>query len=589
MVKNKGILVITHSIHKQISKEEAYDALSDSDKKLAPNIEYVDVNPVSKSIEKAEEIDWAEAVVKQRRIAKEHIQPLLESNPDYKIVYFGATPIPLAINLGYLIGNWRDIEARLFHHENKDWNWISNQSKTIIEETGIPSEVVEGEGEAVIKLSTSHPIHFEDIDEVVEKPLKKISIALNNHNEDALESLDDLNKVAQKFKEALDGISDFLPNVTRIHLFASIPVGLAFLLGTKISPTIHRNIQAYQYKVSNEPKYSSVIIIQGVPEQDIVLEESDLKEVAELREKLKKNYENQIHPFIETLKDSGEWYGEVVDNSSHFHLQNPYWSQLPALKETILTKSTIDAETTNPPGEGFFFDRDSSVWQFEDTFLHIIKQRLTTLEEQLRGLRILLFHEGVHYRGHKLTGSTVDSVGRFPKVLEEVDYQADVWAMIHEFALAKIYDFESTKNVSSFFRDCIKTASEMMWAFDDRGIDLLEMQIRRINRYLIWYWQYLRLTHEECNDIKDVISILADKPIIEIRGLNIISRGPRIFYQLEKIDIRDLEIAVVWKNVVERRASGGALQLESLINGFKERDGDKILESLTTLFDQITD
>jgi hypothetical protein len=48
---------------------------------------------------------------------------------------------------------------------------------------------------------------------------------------------------------------------------------------------------------------------------------------------------------------------------------------------------------------------------------------------------MFLLHEGVHLATHRLSRETSVQVGRLPKVLEAVDYEADVWAMLHEFAL----------------------------------------------------------------------------------------------------------------------------------------------------------
>lgn len=589
--QHKGIIVITHSIHKRISKEEAFEALSKKDKELLPNIEFIDVSPVQVPIGEGDEIDWSEAVAIQRRIVDEQISPLLSKHPNYKLIYFGAAPIPLAINLGFLVGSWAKIEVRLFHHVHKNWNWTSLNSNITLINTGIPNDQIEGEGEIIFKVLTSYPIQDEDTYEIIEKPLKKISVSVESPGKDSLACQNDVDIFGNAFKDGIDAISNHLRNASRIHLFASVPVGMAFIMGTKISSTIHKNIQVYQYKETSNPRYFPALVVQGIPEPTIILNDEDERQVQETRISIRENLDNQIKPFIKNInKEKQDWFARIISKpKKKKYFLSAYWAKLPGIDSTILSSSEVDISNNNIPEEGFGFEREKSKWQFGDTFLHIINQRILDPGNRERGLRILLFHESLHYRGHKLTGSTVPDVGRFPKILEEVDYQADVWAIFHEFAFSKLYKNKEIEDYSHFFRNCIKTATEMMWAFDDRGIDLLEMQIRRMNRYLIWYWQYIRLTHEKCNSLNHIIEILADKPVIEIHGLSIISRGPRVFYQFDKSHSRNLELGVLWRNIIERRAGSGALQLSELISGFKRRDGNQIIEVLTSLFDQLSD
>lgn len=61
----------------------------------------------------------------------------------------------------------------------------------------------------------------------------------------------------------------------------------------------------------------------------------------------------------------------------------------------------------------------------------------------------------------------------------------------------------------------IEAAVATMWAFD-AGRELGELEVRRVNRYLIWYAQLARL--EIASNVVDAMCIMAEKPVIELLG-----------------------------------------------------------------------
>lgn len=61
-------------------------------------------------------------------------------------------------------------------------------------------------------------------------------------------------EVASAFREALDRVEQHRPNANEVHLFAAVPVGLAFLLGCQVTATRHARIVTYQYHRSSQPR-----------------------------------------------------------------------------------------------------------------------------------------------------------------------------------------------------------------------------------------------------------------------------------------------------------------------------------------------
>src|SRR5262249_6227831 len=152
--------------------------------------------------------------------------------------------------------------------------------------------------------------------------------------------------------------------------------------------------------------------------------------------------------------------------------------------------------------DGFRFDRTSRSWQLGDDLLAVLAGAFSVDGERLRAARMLLLHEGIHER-HRLTPATNVQIGLFPKIVEEVDYQADVWALLHEYRLAK--SSAGQLDARRFFLDQIRILTRTLWAFDAGAGPLYEIQVRRLNRYLIWYWQFLRI--ERVRELADIAAV----------------------------------------------------------------------------------
>ena len=112
--------------------------------------------------------------------------------------------------------------------------------------TGAPQERNSAAGAAIVCVSTANAIRPDDAREVVTSPFEPVEIVLNPTGPDVLETVADLHAVAESFAQSLDRIADLRRGVDVVHLFAAVPVGLAFRLGQRINPTKHPDVQTYQ-------------------------------------------------------------------------------------------------------------------------------------------------------------------------------------------------------------------------------------------------------------------------------------------------------------------------------------------------------
>ena len=528
--------------------------------------------------------DWHEAGRAIADAYRTRVKPVLEANRGFRVAYFGTVSIPLAMQLGYHLGTWRGADPFLHHHGRKDWTWAGAKrpgDPIEVRTTGLPSEGSLGDGDIVIRVTTSHRIHASQTMEIVPHPLAQVDVSVDVPDEDALAYPNDVEAVAAAFKAALDRLHALYPNAETTHVFAAVPVGLAFLMGTRVSQTVHPPVQTYQFDAKADPKYYAALCLQREPELRMLI--SDEERAAAARERSAWAEElGRLKTFAASLSEGGSWLADVLPATSAAHF-GAAWRGLPSLREIDLCQSTIDLHATEASG-GFSYSADSRRWILADDFLVPLMRRIENESDRRRSARLFLLHEGLHI-SQGLTASTSPEIGRFAKVLEEIDYQADAWSLLYERKLAQATAPDDVKDDPMFLRSLMKLAVETMLSFDDRPGTTSEMQIRRVARYLIWSWQYLET--ERFSSTDDASPVLAAKPMIELVGPEIRARENRVWYLLDAPRTHTPELALYRGHRLHRFSTGPSSQHEEILEGLRTRTGDRLRAGLRGVFDLV--
>ncbi len=236
------LLILTHPVHVPIGDDDIATVIPARD--LA-NWDHIQVKPLEKPL--GDEIDWPSVVSEQERIFTERVEPALKTHTH--VGYFGVSPIPLALHLGYRVTNAYSLSLYHRYQEGGRWSWRltpSRESPTF-EPSLLPPQRSNVAGPVVIRVSTSRRIDPESTRRLVPGSLAEIDIALKDPEAGTLESDGAVEEIARRFRQALDRAVDLFPNVDEIHLFAAVRNGIAFRLGTEISATQHPPIVTYQY------------------------------------------------------------------------------------------------------------------------------------------------------------------------------------------------------------------------------------------------------------------------------------------------------------------------------------------------------
>lgn len=583
-----GILVLLHEVHGTIALADALAALPEEQRNWQREVCVLDAFRVELSASHA--LDWHVADRLLLQQLDDVLRPAQKRHPTWRIAYFGAAPIPLAMRLGQLLGDWERVDLYQRHHARGTWEWAPPGARAPLTPTvtGAPQERNTAAGAAIVCVSTANAIRPDDAREVVTSPFEPVEIVLKPTGPDVLETVADLHAVAESFARSLDRIADLRRGVDVVHVFAAVPVGLAFRLGQRINPTKHPDVQTYQYQRGSVPAYREALRLRRDARSVAELSDAD-RAVADTMRALADEELRSLREYGEVAKEwvaaasTDEWPSTILRAKTGY---DPFkvkpWSGLAALFATPLMQSSVDKKADGI--DEFDYDAGTRSWRLGDPLMAVLGRKFSEESARRRTLRMLLLHEGVHLGSHGLTTPVSKEVGRFPKILEELDYQADVWAMLHEYGLSRHRARASTDDARAFFLGLVSTALESFWSFDDGDQPLAEMQVRRLNRYLIWYWQQLRL--EATNSISEVLAVLAERPYLEIAGPEIFTRDGRVFYRLDRAPIEAAELAVLSGTTLRRFGTGPSLPLPMLLEAFRTRQGSVILALLRGAFDQ---
>lgn len=589
MNKKKIIAIAHYGLDRKISEEECIAVLGEQQNK---DILFVDFESGYAKLSELYDLPFENIALAQQRKFAEILKPVLESNPDAHIAYFGLTPIPVAFHLGYLIGNTHTYTIYQLHHKKNMWLAESDSPfeayKFEILPLNLPKEQQKGKGDVTVRIATSFNIDPQSTYEVVSNPANEFDIALTTPHVDSLFSQANINAVLDAFQEVLNTYANKLTDREQIHLFLAGSAGLPFALGTKINPNIYPFVQTYQFSRDQTPKYREAILITKEINDRVSLTEEDKAKANELRQVWENQLQDRLKPFIKTVtgRQWKDWVHSVCESDDEYsslsnHLKKP-WIEVINIGSTTLKDDKIDLEQKNIE-DGFEYIEKTNSWLLDDGFLISVKNRLSKniSTDIMQAGRLFLFHEALHYssEGHRLTSEVANGIGQFPKVIEEADYQADVWALLTEYKYCCLYEPGKLKNgVKEFFCNAIETAVETMWSFMDSGIELNVIQIRGMNRFLNWYWQWTLIENiKGKGTLAVIVQILLDKPTIEFAGIPLDLRGYRTYYKLNIWQQGRMQLAAFTKNRVYRFAPN---EIQSIVDGFRQLNGEKVKAGL---------
>lgn len=586
--EKKVQIVIAHYGLRKITQAECEAALAIKD---AENI-FVDFEAGQAELGELYDLQFENIALIQQRKFVDILKPILEKYPTANIAYFGLIPISVGFHLGYLVGNTHSYTIYQWHHQRNEWfsqtSPPSADYKFNIKPSLLPVEKQKGKGEVTIRVSTSFNIDPQTTYQTVSNPANEFDIELTATHVDSLYNQDNIQAVVTEFQNVLNVYANLLTDRDQIHLFISSSAGLPFALGTRINTNIYPYVQTYQFDKKQTPPHKEAILVTKEISDRVILTDEDRELAKKVRTDWESQLQDKIKPYIKTVTGMKpeNWLQTVCENLEDYkaiqkHLCSP-WDKVIDINATSLKNDGIDLTQYNVDG-GFDYTEKTGQWILDDGFLSGLKKRLNkdANTDLMQAGRLFFFHEALHYSksGHRLIREIANGIGQFPKVIEEADYQADAWALLNEYRYCCLHEPQKLKNgLKQFFCNAIDTAVETMWSFVDTGANLNMIQIRSMNRFLNWYWQWLRIEDlEGKGTLDEIVCILFHKPVIEFAGAPMDLRAHRTYFKLNNKNEYAYQLAAFVKNKVYRFAPAAILDI---VEGFRILKGQKIKDGL---------
>lgn len=555
------VILLLHGIHDAIDEDVARAALPGGTVVRG----CVELCPERLRLEGTVDTDWYALAREQRQAWEQQVRPILARYPQAGIAYFGLAPIPLAVHLGTLTERWPAIHIFQRRHDaTRSWQY-SGEGRPTIDGPDGPNERSRSSDSALITMNVTNTVDLEAAQAVVGPTSAEISISTEPLGEDVLTSSEVLQAVGQRFRHALDLVGRNRPAARDVHLFAAVPCGLAFLLGTLVTTTRDPQIVTYQYHRGQQPSLREALRLpERYAPRVAISSEAQARAAAD-----KVNWESHRQALVAFLQDGNAtpWWNVLGPVGGA--LAGRTMGRLQRALETPLT-SAIDVSASD--ADGFRFDRKRNVWVLSDELVAAIAAKVPQSQMGRAG-RMLLLHEALHHGRQGLTLESSRQIRLAAKVLEELDYSADVWATAHEFAYEQMINRPWSEQREALMA-ILETALATMWAFDarnERGF----LEVRRVNRYLIWYTQLVRL--ERVADATEALAVLAEKPAIELVGPPTMLRDTRLMAKLDGSGALEYElVARNWGGDLVRAGSTNAVSVRQLAIALGRHDGEEV-------------
>lgn len=246
----RGRFVLIHDTLSPIDLQAAADALH-PEEALGP--------PVSVRPKYGQDL-WGLAAGLQEAVVEEAIERSAGLRPRFAV--FSLSPVPLTIHLGFLLSDRVEVQTFQFDRERKSWRWgdaLAAEADLEVTSRGIPEQVIEGEGDVVVRVSLSDVVQERDTRAVVPAPLAEIDVTVADPDKMWLRSEEQLVRVGRVFRRVLKLIGQRIPNARRIHLFAAAPAPACIVLGQAINPRMTPQVELYEFGMQKTPKQEHVL------------------------------------------------------------------------------------------------------------------------------------------------------------------------------------------------------------------------------------------------------------------------------------------------------------------------------------------
>ncbi|MCY3488068.1 MAG: SAVED domain-containing protein [Bacteroidetes bacterium] len=590
------LIIIRQSSHlRNVTSAEVQHAVPKDLLRLPRETIDVDMRPFANDVNNGYWDNSESYIVDQSR----EIRELVEAAANPVILYFGLAEIPHVIAMGAYVGDERQIRVYDYDRDVGTWEWPETKQTIKVFTKGLPTDRVEANGNAVIRVSVSYDIGNTDVDAIVSRSrLADITVRVDDPRPAIVRSSADTTAIRLEIRRALSKLRELRPRLDRIHLFVAAPVSVCFLLGQELRLRSGVPVVTYRFRIGvNGAKITEAIVLQagGASLSGYPLTVEQRKEAATVRQSVWPKALRQVVHYASTQSQDNDstaehWYTPLLFGEE-LHKPNPF-PPLPPLWKVVDDK--MEVSTGFPSGGQLYgLPKTSWKWQLSDELL--LGQRSAalrngdSLDEALfyRLVRLFLFHECLHSY-HAVTKYTAEDVGSFANCLERIDYMADLYAVFHELDHTIRYDSErridSGQERHKELKQILDNVLLSHWAFVNEP-PVYRWQVRHVRRFLNWYWRLIQVVRAP--NFKLALRVLSEPPVIEIAGFEHSVGGRRVYVHLDRLDrTTDLSLGLVTEKAQLLRVNHSVnTDLRALARALSYQDHEAIKTFFQAVFE----
>jgi hypothetical protein len=531
----------------------------------------------------------------------QRIRVAAEGAADSVIAFFGLAEVPHLVALGAYVGDERRV--LLYDLYSEGWAWPADEQTVALREpVGLPTERVAVSSEVVIRVEVTYPVHDDDVNAVVSADrYDDVTLGVEAPARGVIRSAQDVEAVRGQVRDALATLRSQYPRLQRIHLVCAAPASVCFAIGQELQIRNGVPVVTYRHRSREDgPSLREAIVLTPGEASAAArpLTDDERATAAEVRSGTWTTALDQVVRYAVSLhrdnrdRDGGRWYAPL-QISSEAAEADPF-SVLPPLWEVVNPKSAVNPDPLPGVDPPYALPKTSWAWQLTDALL--LAQRRSATDEESgtldvqhleRLVRLFLFHESLHEH-HVLTKYTALGVGRFPNVLERLDYMADLYASLHEldYTARHLKTLATTDDLHEELKQVLDDVLHSHWAFVEADEAAPRWQVRHIRRFLNWYWRWVQVNRAP--SLAVALRVLAEPPAIEIAGLEQQVGGRRLYARLDRLDpTTEFSLGLVLENTHFLELPNSAnVNLRELMGAFARRDHEEIKSFFQTVFEK---
>lgn len=209
---------------------------------------------------------WDSAAEYQRIIIADVLAKSRRSLPP-RFAVFSIAPIPLVVQLGFLLTDSVPVRLYKFHIDTKSWEWPQVDPEDVdldIQVEGVPQGRLDQECDVLVRISLSARIEPCDTEEIAPGTPVQVDIFVDRPSRVWIRSRKQLTRLAEVFRGVVEEIRFKIPRCQRLHLFYAGPAPGAVVVGQQINPRMDPPVHVYEYSRQRSPRYELAAVLRQV-------------------------------------------------------------------------------------------------------------------------------------------------------------------------------------------------------------------------------------------------------------------------------------------------------------------------------------